>query len=157
MVGGSFKTLGLALFFGTLFIVFVWGIFALSFGMQVATAGLVGRGEARIQIQSAGSRISSYNHFFDLCTSIQAHEGTIDALEDELALYERGSGDFSRVATNLTGVKSARAETIARYNNDSQKDYTSGQFRDSDLPYVLDTTAYPQVGRHTICITSPSG
>lgn len=156
MVGGSFKTLGWALFFGVLALVFLWAIFALSFGMQVATAGLVGRGEARIQIQSAGSRITSYNHFFDLCTSIQAHEGAIDALEDEFALYERGSDDYSRVATNLTGVKAARAETIARYNNDAQKDYTIGQFRDSDLPYVLDTTSYPQVGRHTVCIVSPS-
>ena len=156
MVGSSLSVWVKILFFGILFLGIIWAFVALSFGMQVATAGLVGRGEARIQIQSAGSRIANYNHFFDKCSSIQGHEGGIDALLDELALYERGSDDFSRVATNLTGVKSARARAIAEYNNNAQKDYTSGQFRDSDLPYVLDTTPYPQVGRHTVCIASPS-
>ena len=156
MIGSSLSIWMRALFVGILFLGILWAFVSLSFGMQVATAGLVGRGEARIQIQSASSRIANYNHFFDKCSSIQGHEGAIDALLDELALYERGSNDFSRVATNLTGVKAARAQAIAEYNNNAQKDYTSGQFRDSDLPYVLDTTSYPQIGRHTVCIASPS-
>ena len=51
-----------------------WGVTAVTFGLRVATAGIVGAGEARIEIQSADFRLAAYPHFFDLCAAIQGHE-----------------------------------------------------------------------------------
>lgn len=116
-------------------------------GLRVATAGIYGQGQARIQIQSASSRIANYEHFFNLCASVQANEGQLDSLNDEISNYEVGSKDRARVLTNITGVNGARLRAIAQYNQDALKDYTGGQFRDSSLPYQLAVTDYPEGGR----------
>lgn len=116
-------------------------------GFGVATAGIFGRGEAHKQIQSAPYRITAYDHFFNLCASIQANEAQIDALLEEQKLYEPGTRDFARVSASLTGVQAARHASISQYNADSSKDYTIGQFRDSDLPYQLPNTEYPEGGK----------
>lgn len=48
-----------------LFVVVLWAVIASSvWGLQVATAGIYGRGEAHRQIQSAASRIVNYEYFF---------------------------------------------------------------------------------------------
>ena len=44
------------------------------------TAETRGKIGAREQIQSSSSRISGYNHFFNLCASIQGHEGALDSI-----------------------------------------------------------------------------
>lgn len=130
----------------------VWIAFASAiWGFGVATAGIYGRGEARKQIQSAEMRIPAYNHFFDLCASIQGNEAQIDALEQELEHHSSGSKDHARVLANIAGVTAARQRAIAQYNADARKDYTIGQFRDSDLPYQLDTAEYPE-GGGTTCV-----
>lgn len=143
---------GSVLLIAIVFLSIVWVVTFFSFGIRVATAGLVGRGEARIQIQSAGSRIANYELFFNRCAAVKSAEDRIDALEVELALYELGSSDFARTATNLTGVRSQRQQSVNDYNADALKDYTRGQFRDSDLPYQLDDRAYPEGGK-TTCAT----
>src|SRR3990167_3979702 len=114
-----------------------WGITAATFGMRVATAGLVGRGEARIQIQSAASRITNYEHFFDMCAAVQGQEGSIDAQLVALGTAERDR-DRSRININIAALQSLRQQSIAQYNADAFKDYTRGQFRDSDLPYQIE-------------------
>lgn len=138
---------------GAMVLVFalVWFVTLATFGMRVATAGLFGRGEAHIQIQSAAFRIAAYEQFFNRCAAVQSHEGAIDALLDELDVYEVGSKNHSRTMTNLTGVKAARAEAIALYNAAATKSYTAGQFRDSDLPYQLPTEPYQGRSIHTTC------
>lgn len=120
------------------------------FGLRVATAGLVGAGSARIQIQSAGSRIAAYNHFFDLCASVQSNESRIDGLTDARA---GATSDFERERLNvsLAGVHALRMEAIRDYNADARKDYTIGQFRDSDLPYQLPANEYVKGERKTSC------
>lgn len=133
---------------GVVLVVALWLVLASAiWGLRVATAGIYGRGEARIQIQSAANRIASYEHFFNLCAAVQGQEAQIDALEAELAQHAEGSKDRARTLTNLTGVRAARGRSIAQYNADARKDYTSGQFRDSDLPYQLDATEYPEGGK----------
>ena len=126
IVVGSFVILFLA----------AWGIVLASFGMRVATAGLFGAGEAHIRTQSADFRLGAYNHFFDLCASVQGNEGQLDALYQELELQEPGSRDYGYTVKSITGVQGIRAQSIARYNQDALK-WTVGQFRDSDLPHQL--------------------
>jgi hypothetical protein len=116
----------------------LWLVLASSvWGLRVATAGLYGRGEARIQIQSAASRITNYELFFNRCAAVQAAEARTEELESQLALQEEDSRSWNITLTSLTGIRSQRAESIAQYNADAAKDYTRGQFRDSDLPYTL--------------------
>lgn len=119
------------------FTVALWiGIAASIWGLRVATAGIYGRGEARIQIQSADYRIPAYNHFFDLCAAIQGHEAGVEAARAQLEAVSEEDRD--RILANIAGLETQRVRSIAQYNADAEKDYTIGQFRDSDLPYQLD-------------------
>ena len=104
---------------------------------------------AQEQIQSAPSRIGAYNYFFDLCSAVQANEAQLDALYAERGVVTTDR-DRSRVNASITGVTAERGRGIARYNTDARKDYTIGQFRDSDLPYQLPVTGY-EAGRRTSC------
>lgn len=134
-------------------LVAVWLIVFASFGIRVATAGIVGRGEAHIQIQSAEFRLEAYQSFFNQCASIQGLEGKIDALTDQLGQLQPGTREHNYTLSSLTGAKGLRREAIARYNQDALKDYTEGQFRDKDLPYQILDREYPNKGGKTICAT----
>ena len=124
------------------------------FGFRVATAGIVGRGEAHIQIQSADFRIQAYQHFFNVCGSIQGLEGQIDELTALLGQFEPGSREYNMTATSLAGVKGYRHQAIAQYNADATKNWTEGQFKDNDLPYRIPDTNYPKEGGKTVCALS---
>lgn len=108
--------------------------------LRWVTAEPRGKLQAREQIQSGNSRISAYNHFFDLCASVQSDEAAITSLREELTT---GPSESRRgqIQATLTALRSARAEKINQYNADARKDYTIGQFRSSGLPYTLDITA----------------
>jgi apolipoprotein N-acyltransferase len=117
--------------FGTFLILFaIWG-------MGVALAPVFGRGEAHKQLNSAEFRISAYNHFFETCSSIQGLEGSIDALEVQLA-ETTDERNKAIVQSSLAGTRAARQQAIADYNADARKEYTEGQFRDADLPFYID-------------------
>lgn len=120
---------GLALFFGVL-------------GFRYYTADIRGRVDAQETIKSGANRIAQYDRFFNLCASIQAQEGMLTYLEEELGAA--APEDKARISANITGVQAARARAIAQYNADATKNYTSGQFRDSDLPYQLSVEGVTQ-------------
>jgi len=129
----------------------MWLVVIGIWGFGVATAGLYGRGEAIKQIQSDNFRIGAYQYFFNQCASIQGLEGKIDELTIQLSLLEPGTRSYDYTLCSLTGVKGFRHEAIAKYNQDALKDYTEGQFRDSDLPYQLKDSNYPNKGGKTQC------
>lgn len=96
-----------------------------------STANWRGDVKATEQTQANGQyRIANYNHFFDMCASIQADEERIKNLEE-------AATDSVKDQTTLTAVKNSRAEKITRYNADAAKEATMGQFRDSGLPYEI--------------------
>lgn len=130
--------------------VFIWLLAFAAFGIRVATAGIVGAGKARIQIQSAPSRISAYNHFFNLCASVQSNEARVDELETVIDSITTVA-EKERLAISLGGVKALRREGIRQYNADARKDYTIGQFRDSDLPYQISDSEYKKGDKKTSC------
>lgn len=139
---------------GVTVLVFAFGIALLAgiFSLRVATAGLVGRGNAHIEIQSANHRIPTYNHFFDLCASVQNAESTIDA--QTVALDQIDASDTfnkGRIQQVIAVARSVRANGINQYNADAAKDYTEAMFLDSDLPYRLSLTDYVAGGAKTKC------
>jgi len=131
-------------------IIFIIGGFTL--GLRTMTAGLVGRAESHIEIQSKQTRIPAYNHFFNLCASVQQAEDRIDVLEAELPLIE-GTSARNRAIKNISANYAVRQEGIRQYNADSAKDWTIGQFKSSKLAWDLDPTPYDG-GNKTTCVYS---
>lgn len=114
--------------------IFGWGWF------QRSTADFRGETAALEEILAdPDRRITAYEHFFDLCASIQGHEDTIRALETEL----EGDPSESR-AEQIQGVitvnQAQRDSKIRQYNSDASMEYTVGQFRDANLPHELDVS-----------------
>lgn len=118
------------------------------YAFRWVTAEPRGKLQAREAIQSGDFRIAAYNHFYDLCASVQAVEATLDASMTELETAP--ADDKQRIRTNITGLIGQRARSIAEYNVDARKSYTAGQFRATDLPYQLDSAAF-QKGTRTLC------
>lgn len=130
LITGGVAVLLALILFGSMWI-FGWGMF------QRATADFRGETAALEQIKAdPNSRITAYEHFFNLCTAVQSHEGTILALEEELA-GDPSDSRREQIQGAITANKSQRDALIRRYNNDANKDYTAGQFRDADLPDQL--------------------
>jgi len=131
---------------GVLAIVCAWAT-VLTF--KYFTAEVRGKVAANETIQSGGSRIANYNHFFNLCASIQGNEAQINSLLDE---QKTATGkNLERINASITGVKSARLGAIYQYNADAAKSYTQGQFRSSNLPYQIPANNYPD-GGGTKCV-----
>ena len=140
--GAGLIVVGIALFliallvFGSMW-VFGYGAFT------DATANRQGETQKKHQVEGNGSyRIAAYDHFFDLCASVQAAEDKIQAQKDELD--GKPAPDAQRadiLRANINALSSTRAESIRQYNQDARKSYTLGQFKSSDLPFQLDIHA----------------
>jgi hypothetical protein len=105
------------------------------------TANLRGETGKRNLVEGRGSfRIAAYDHFFDLCTSVQSFEAQRTAQQAELAGHP-SAYRAEQVRSNLAAIDAQRTAAIRQYNNDARKTYTEGQFRSSDLPFQLDPSA----------------
>lgn len=122
---------------------------SLSLGIRYYTANLRGKVDAQERRLSGPMRLAAYNYFFDLCVAVQGHEASLDALHRELDVTN-DTKEQVRIRTNITGLESYRSRSIAQYNQDARKDYTIGQFRDTDLPYQIPPVEYTK-GVKTIC------
>jgi len=122
-------------------IVLIVSIIAGNWLYRYYTAEIRGVVDAEEQIESAPSRISRYEEFYNRCASIQGHEDSIAAQEQRLQHIDPESSEASRVRTIIAGLHSERARAIRRYNTDAANSYTMGRFRASNLPYRLDIDA----------------
>lgn len=118
----------------------VVGVILLPFliwGAKVALAPLFGAGNARIITHDPLNRIAQYNHFYDLCSDVQA-------LELQLEAYESGETGLpeDQVATNVLALKGQRNALVTQYNADAAKTATAGQFKAHDLPAEIDANNY---------------
>lgn len=95
-----------------------------------------GRVEAQQIIQSAPVRIGAYNQFFDACASVQGLDASLDTQTDLLS-QTTDTKEQTRIRANIAGITAERMRAVTKYNTDARKDYTIGQFRDSQLPYRL--------------------
>jgi len=103
------------------------------------TAPVKGIVDAEEQINQGSNRIQKYNHFFDLCSTIQSDKMT---LETQRSLLESAEGDKerARVRANIAGIEAQMNRNANQYNVDARKEYTAARFKSSDLPYQIDTT-----------------
>jgi len=119
----------------------VGAMFVFGFGLfSNSTANFRGNVNQTNQIQGNGSyRIAAYDHFYNLCATVQTDEGSIAAVADEL----KTATDPQRklvLDASLTSLRIKRIDDINQYNADARKDKTLGQFKASNLPYPLDPT-----------------
>jgi len=106
-----------------------------------STADFRGETEQIERVQADPNyRIAAYEHFYDLCASVQTKEATAVALHEEL---KSGPSDSRREQINatLTALTSSRAAAINQYNADARKADTKANFLASDLPYQLSLLA----------------
>lgn len=125
-------------------------VVAATWGWRYVTAPAKGRIEAREQINSGGTRIAAYNHFFDMCAAVQTVEQTLLAEYQERKTADTAK-DRERINTNITGLQAERARSINEYNADARKSYTIGQFRSSSLPYQLNASPFTATSEVTSC------
>lgn len=130
---------GLALVVFVLLALLVTVMWVFSFGFfSNASANFRGEVSKRNLVEANGNyRIAAYDHFFDLCTSIQTYEATITNLQEELKT-KPPADRVEQINASITANRNQRASSIAQYNNDANKSYTVGQFLDSHLPWHLD-------------------
>lgn len=101
------------------------------------------RGDVKVKEQTkanAAFRINTYNHFFNLCASVQSDEDAIQNAKDELA--DKGTTDAraAKLRQVMTALKNSRAENIRTYNADSANEM-KGAFQSNDLPVSLNVGA----------------
>lgn len=119
---------------------------AIVFITDWGSAPVRGKLQARQQINSGSYRIAAYDHFFDLCASVQSKEGSIAALQQELKT-KPPQDRVTQINASITALRAARIDDIRQYNADAAKSYTEGQFRASSLPYQLNVN-----DKETTCV-----
>jgi hypothetical protein len=122
--------LGIVVLFGSWFGITQW---------QRATADYRGEtGMIENVDANAEFRQQAYEKFFDLCASVQTDETRISGLQNERDTTGPSDSRKEQINASITAIQSSRAGKINQYNSDAAKDWTSGQFLDSGLPYRLD-------------------
>jgi len=101
------------------------------------TAPIAGKVEAERTINSGANRVQAYNHYFDLCAAVQGYEATIDA-QQSLANKSKDEATQNRANTIVAAITAQRARTIAQYNADAVKEYTTARFLGAELPKRLE-------------------
>lgn len=103
------------------------------------TAPIKGVVDAEEQINQGSNRIQKYNHFFDLCSTIQSDKMAL-ATQRSLLDSAEGSKERERIRANIAGIQAQMNRNANQYNVDARKEYTSARFKSNDLPYQIDTT-----------------
>ncbi|MFF9312181.1 hypothetical protein ACF1BS_14845 [Streptomyces sp. NPDC014748] len=109
-------------------------------GVSQLTAPFRGETDKRNRTVGSGAfRISAYEEFYDLCSSVQTAEQQLKALQEELD--GKPSPDRAeRIRTSITAVRASRAESINTYNSKAGQEHRRA-FQDADLPARLDLNA----------------
>lgn len=108
---------------------------------------------AKEQTKANGSfRVSTYNDFFNLCSSVQSDEDAIRNAQDEMKDPDTTPDRKAKLRQNITATKNTRAESIRDYNAKAANEYKAA-FRSQDLPASLSINNY-----NTQCAyTAPAG
>lgn len=121
-------------------VLFVGIIGAGTWGFRVLTADAKGRGDQVIKTKgNADYRMAAYDHFADLCASVQAAEDKL-ALAKQQAEAIKDPEKRQQADVNVFALASQRAELVRQYNADAAKQATIGQFKAADLPARIDPT-----------------
>jgi hypothetical protein len=83
-------------------------------------------------------RTATYNHFFDLCASVQTFNDQITVTRQQMTAATGDSIALRDLTTNLGAQENGRNEAIRQYNADASKTATLDQFRSASLPIHID-------------------
>lgn len=98
-----------------------------------------GEAEKRQQVEGDGDyRIAAYDEFYSLCSSASSAQDKIENQEAQIAATEDPQ-QKQVLQSGVLAMENQLDEIVNKYNTKAASDYTSGQFRDSDLPYQLDS------------------
>lgn len=112
-----------------LFILLVIGVWA----YRYYTADTRGAITAHETTTAGQYRINSYEHFYDMCASIQGYEGSI-FIQEELIKDSDNKEITDRAQLILSSIKAQRIRTISQYNMDAAKERTMAKYMDQGLP-----------------------
>lgn len=139
------------------------GGMAFGYAWDWYTAPLKGAQDARQIIQADGEfRIDAYNTFYNACTSIEALERDVDLQISRLATAITDN-EKRIINDSIVGIAAARDGAVARYNNDSHKQWTIAQFKSKALVYEISNPRYLtldpatgawKTGAKTTCVVS---
>lgn len=106
-------------------------------GIQSSTAGFRGGVEKKERVVGDGDyRIAQYDHFYELCSAIQAKNENIENLE---ALRDASDKDRrEELDAAIAAQKNTKNELVQEYNADAAANGTKGKYRASELPYQID-------------------
>lgn len=115
------------------------GLIFLSGIIMFATADFRGTVERNERIMGDGDyRIAKYNQFYDLCSSIQSQQATIEN-QEEAAQMTDDPEQKQIYESGVLAAKNSQAENIAKYNSlATDSNDNASQFRDSGLPYQIE-------------------
>lgn len=133
MLTGFKWVLGVVVFFFAVSVVVTFATGSASW----VTAPFRGATEANEQTVADGDyRNSTYNSFFNLCSSVQSAEDAITNMQSEL---DSGVSETreAQLQQSVTAQRNSRAESVREYNAAAQQE-TKDFMRDSDLPESLD-------------------
>lgn len=115
-------------------LILVSGIWAIQY-FTADTRGAISQQEI---VRADGRfRVQSYDHFFNLCSSIQTAEKRISILEDELLTADTFRERELRPAITASSID--RERMINQYNVDAAKEGSVGIFRSNKLPIFINT------------------
>lgn len=132
MGSSMFKTMGLM-------VAVVLAVMLIAGGIQFVTADFRGVVDKREKINADGGyRIAAYEEFYKLCSTVQAKNdeiGNLEAAVDSASDVERKA----ELEGAILAQRNTKAELVREYNAKAAAEGTRGQFRDSELPYEIDS------------------
>lgn len=132
--------LGIGIWIALLVLGTVGGIFGVYYDnwFSSVTAEQRGQKAVRENTQANGDfRQAAYEDFFQLCSSAQTKQESIQNLDDELAAGVTESRKEVILASK-TALRNSLSEVVNQYNTKANE-YTRAQFLDRSLPYPLNT------------------
>ena len=130
-----------------------WGLTAALWGMRVATAGIVGAGQAHIQKESAPNRIFQQAFFETAWADIRKYDVQVKDATAAVADWDKvnaGKADNAigtlaneraRLASIATGIRQQCQTTVENYNA-AARQYLARDFRAADLPEEIKLTSH---------------
>lgn len=139
MEGNSFARAIVVVAVGAaLLVAVVWsGIYVVG-SMQRSTADYRGGTQKKERVEADGDyRIAQYDHFYELCSSIQAKNEQIENTKGQLK-YTDDPDDEDKLNASVLALENSKEELVQEYNADAASNGTKGKYRASDLPYQID-------------------
>lgn len=123
------KWFGLTIGWWVVIVLVTLALVAGIWGLQVATSGVKGQGDAQIQKASAKNWTEAQADFHKYYEGVKADDRKINQAAADL----KANPNDQVAKTNLTGLKNHCQDLVATYNTKAQS-YLSKDFRDAGLP-----------------------